>query len=243
MKLQKLEGLRQSLDKNIYPYPEPEWNAENINRKSDSTTLKQCGWCKYCGGGSCRYNCSITTSCTLLHDYGLGSNTYWDTPCLLQFLSKEDMNQIIQRKQWNIKNHLKSIEQLKHEIKTIEEMEFPVKPPLPDNRFHDYQEGEVVWVFNDERKKWIRGIVVPGYRSHDGCVSYILDDIPESQLNQQGPRGCGVSVPGILTDEEYQYFIKHLEDFKIWLHLSDKEYNGEREPIQDMYKALKEAKK
>ena len=243
MKLQKLDGLRQSLDKRIYPYPEPEWNVENTNRKPGSTTFKQCGWCEYHGGGTCRYDCHITTSCNLLDDYGLGSDTYWDTPCLLKMLSKEDMDDIIGSKERSIKNHQESIKTLEKQIKIIRKTDFPVKPPLPSNRLHDYEEGEIVWIYSKKEKKWRRGIVVPGYRSHDGCVSYILDGVPESQPSRCGPWGCGVSAPVILKDWEYQHFMKTLEDFKIWLHLSDTEYNGERMPIKEMYFALKEIKK
>ncbi len=240
MKLQKLDGLRQSLDKKIYPYPEPEWNAINLNRKDGSTTFKQCGWCKYTGGGSCRYNCYLVTNCTLLRDYGLGSNTHWDTPCLVKMLSKEDMDDVIKGKEWDIKNHMNSIKRLEDETKLIRKTDFAVKPPLPSHRLHDYQEGEIIWIYYTKEGKWTRGVVVPGYRSHDGRVSYILDGIPKSQPIPKGecPWGCGVSVPSILRDWEYQHFKKNLDDFKVWLHLCDTDYNGERMPIKDMYSAL-----
>lgn len=50
--------------------PEP-LDAASINRQSDSTTFNVCGWCKYAGGGSCRYQYHITTSCSFLDYAGL----------------------------------------------------------------------------------------------------------------------------------------------------------------------------
>ena len=245
-----LKNLRQELDKRDPHHPDPEWTAENMNRKRGSTTFKQCGWCKHTGGGGGQYNCMLSTSCNLLHEYGLGSHVYWDTPCLIKMLSKEDMDKIIKWKEYGIKEDQRSTKRLEDEIQTIRKTEFSIKPPLPSNRLHDYEEGEIVWiysekVYSEKEKKWRRATVVPGYRSHDGCVSYIMDGVPESRPKPKGngPWGCGVRVPIVLKDWEYQYFKKHIDDFKIWLHLSDTKYNGERMPIDEMFVALKEAKK
>lgn len=239
-----LRDLRQKLDKRDPNHPDPEWTAEIINRKHDSTTFKQCGWCKHTGGGSCRYDCMLSTNCSLLRDYGLGSHVYWDTPCLIKMLGKEDMNKVIKYKEYSIKEDQRSIKRLEDDIKIIRKMELSIKPPLPDNRLHDYEEGEIVWAYSEKEKKWRRGTVVPGYRSHNGCVSYILDGVPKSRPRPEGegPWGCGVGISGILKDWEYQYFKKHIEDFEIWLHLSDREYNGERMNIDDMFVALKNNK-
>jgi len=80
--------------------------------------------------------------------------------------------------------------------------------------------------------------VVAGYRHHDGCVSYILDDYPASKPNEKGPWGCGYAVPGILTDKEYTYFKAVPERFLEWSKMCDRSYNGEKAPMDAMYRAL-----
>lgn len=49
-------------------------DSASQNRKSGATTFNMCGWCKYTGGGSCRYQYHITTSCNFLDDAGLPDN-------------------------------------------------------------------------------------------------------------------------------------------------------------------------
>ena len=219
-------------EKREYPYPEPEWTAENINRKKGDTTFKQCGWCEHVSSGTCRYNCYLHTSCSLLKKYGVGCETYWDTPCIVVLLGKKDFASIIKSKQWEIESLQNSTKRLTKEIFTIAEISAPDKPPLPESRVDDFDEGETVWVFYEG--KWNKGTVVPGYRSHDGCVSYVLDDYPDSAKGW----GCGVAVPSILKDWEHKYFKEHLDDFRIWLNLSDREYNGEKLDLEKYYEAL-----
>jgi hypothetical protein len=69
-----------------------------------------------------------------------------------------------------------------------------------------------------------------GYRHHDGCVSYVLDS------GKSG--GCGYAIPGILKDEEMEYFKSHPEDFAAYCNLSDRVYNGEKAPMAEMQAAL-----
>lgn len=234
-----LTNIRQKLSNRDYDYPEPEWTPENINRKPGSTTFKQCGWCKYRGCGSCRYNCCIDTSCSLFPDYGLGHQTYWDTPCLIKLLGKDDIDDLIRYKNYKVEELKKTIQRKEGERKILQNLKPAAKPPLPSNRGDTFNEGKTIWLYRN--KKWIRGVIVEGYRSHDGCVSYILDDIKKSKPQPQGtgPWGCGASIPGILLDWEYKYFQDNPNDFKIWLNLSDVKYNGERYDVQEMYDALR----
>lgn len=226
------------LEDRNFQYKEPEWTAENINKKEGDTTFKQCGWCKHHGGGSCRYDCHLSTNCSLLKSYGIGQRVYWDTPCLVILMGKTDMNSVIKSKKWEIDSLRKQMASLKGNIDIIKNLKLKDRPSLPDNRTHDYNEGETIWTYIDN--KWAKGIVVPGYRSHDGCVSFILEDYPKSKPKPEGegPWGCGAGVPEILTDKEYHYFKEHHDDFRTWLHLSDREYNGNRAPIDEMYAAL-----
>lgn len=217
-------------------HPEPIWNAENMNRKKGSTTFKQCGWCKHTASGSVRFNCYLSTSCALLKSYGeLNEDLYWDTSCVVMRLGKEDLLDIIRSKQYEIKESKNQIKSLNEEISTLKRIKIKKRPPLPDNRVEDFNEGEIVWVMYHETKKWVRGTVVPGYRSHDGCVSYVLEGYPESQKGW----GCGVSVPCVLKDWEYKYFKTNLDDFSVWLKLCDRKYNGEKLDLKAYFEAMK----
>ena len=46
----------------------------SASRKSEATTFNVCGWCKFTGGGTCRYQYHITTSCNILTHAGLPDN-------------------------------------------------------------------------------------------------------------------------------------------------------------------------
>jgi len=225
---------------------EPEWNAQNMNRKQGDTTFKQCGWCEYASSGSVRYDCYLNTNCSLLKDYGKTKETFWDTECIVKKLGKEDMQNIIKNKKYKIRENKASIKRTKKEISIIKSMKLPKKPPLPENRIQDFKLCEIVWVFCSKRKdktfgddKWHRGIIVKGYRSGDGCISFVLDDFPESKEGW----GCGVAVPCILKGWEYEYFKTHLKEFKDWLILCDRVYNGEKLPLDKYYFAIKKGEK
>lgn len=212
---------------------EPPWTAENMNRRNGETTFKQCGWCKFVGGGICRYGCYLSTRCSLLKEYGIGNETYWDTPCIVVLMGKEDIQSIVSSKLYDIKSLKEQIKDIKNEIKTLKSLKVKNSPPIPNHRIKDFSNGEVVWIFHEN--KWNRSIVVSGYRSGDGCVSYVLDDYPESAKGW----GCGVCVPGVLKDWEFQYFKSNLEEFKTWLDLCDRKYNGEDLPLDEYYSAMK----
>jgi hypothetical protein len=214
---------------------EPEWNAENINRKAGSTTFKTCGWCEYVGCGTCRYNCHLSAYCDLMKDYGDEREVTWDTPCKVMKLGEDDKKSIVASKIYEVKSLKQQIKDAEKQIQVLKKLRLTKKPPLPDNRTTDYNDGEIIYVFH--ANKWNRGTVVPGYRSHDGCVSYILDDYPESKT--KGPWGCGVSVPCVLKEWEYKYFKSRLNEFNEWLALCDREYNGKKLGIKDYYDAMK----
>lgn len=211
---------------------EPEWTAENINRKKGDTTFKQCGWCKHASCGSVRYGCYLDTSCSLLSDYGVGKEVKWNTPCIVMKLGKQDLLNAISSKKCDIRSAERSIKYRQDEIAEIKKLKLPNRPPLPDSRVEEFKLGSVVYVFYEMR--WNRGTVVPGYRSGDGCVSYVLDDYPESKKGW----GCGSAVPCVLKEWEYKYFKKNLGDFREWLNFSDREYNGEKLSLDDYYTAL-----
>jgi hypothetical protein len=86
--------------------------------------------------------------------------------------------------------------------------------------------GKEIAVYLDEYKRWYFGKVAPGYRSGDGCVSYILRGI--------GPQsgsfwGCGVCTPIVMLKSEYDFFKKNPNEYKIWCERAyDKDFNGKR---------------
>lgn len=213
-------------------YTEPEWTAENMNRKQGGTTFKICGWCAYAGCGSCRYDCHLNSYCDLMKDYGEKRKVNWDTPCKVMQLGDIDRKSIIQSKEYTIESLRKQIQDKVLEIGVLKKIKLKNKPPLPDNRIEDFPLKSVVYVFYEN--KWNRGIVVSGYRSGDGCVSYVLDDYPNSKKGW----GCGVSVPCVLHEWEYKYFKTNLVEFKQWLRDCDREYNGKKLPLESYYNAM-----
>lgn len=218
---------------------EPEWNAENCNRKRGDTTFEICGWCEHRGCGTCRYDCLLSGDCSLMKDYGEERNVKWDTPCKIKKLGAIDIESLIKSKEWEITSAKSRIETVEKEKSILKELLTKVewKPPLPDSRPHDYYNvGDGIWVFHEGR--WNPGTVVLGYRHHDGCVSYILDDYPASKPSEKGPWGCGYAVPGILKDPEYTYFKAVPERFLEWSKMCDRSYNGEKAPMDAMYRAL-----
>lgn len=218
---------------------EPEWNAENCNKRQGDTTLVTCGWCDYRGCGSCRYDCMLDGVCSLMKEYGEERNVKWDTPCKIKNLGTLDIESLLNNKKWEIESAKRHIETVEKEQSILKELltKTEWKPPLPDSRPCTYYNiGDGVWVFYQDN--WTHGIVVAGYRHHDGCVSYILDEYPASKANAKGPWGCGYAVPGILTDEEYNYFKAVPERFIEWSKLCDRNYNGEKAPLDAMYRAF-----
>ena len=208
---------------------EPEWNAENMNKKNGDTTFVICGWCKYNGTGTARYDCMLSSTCQLMKSYSENNN--WDTKCPFKLLSQIDLKDIISSKKYEIKNLQHQIERIKNEIIVIDSdiSNHKNSPPHSNNRIEYYNEGEVVFVNIEE--KWERGIVVSSYRSHDGMVSYVLDNYPESNKGW----GCGVQVPIILKEWEYNYFKNNTEDYNIWRNKEEsRKYNGENIKLTDI---------
>ena len=221
--------------------PEPEWTAVNMNRKSNSTTFKQCGWCKH-ASGSHRYGCCLSGRCALMKEYD--NDVKWRDECKLLKLGKEDFKSILKSKEYEIKGCKQKIENVHVEIKEVNKLFEKAKniPPLPDHRNMEFKIGSKVWVFiaaEGEKvplTKWYCGSVVSGYRSGDGCVSYVMDELPASKQGW----GCGVSVPIILQDWEYQYFKRNKRNFETWIELSNKTDNGNPIDGKAMFESIGE---
>lgn len=211
---------------------EPVWTAEMMNRKEGDTTFSLCGWCKHRGTGTYRYGTMLSGSCSLLRSYH--ETVEFDTPCKIKVLGKSDLDSIIRSKEYEITSNEGSIKRRKEEIAVLNVLKKKAvkKPPLPDSRGQDFELKDVVYVFRE--KRWNRGVVVNGYRHKDGCVSYVLDNYPDSQQGW----GCGTAVPCVLKEWEYKYFKSHLKDFEEWLRLSDRTYNGKKLNLDEYYDAM-----
>ncbi len=222
---------------------EPEWTAENINREDGSTTFETCGWCEHTGGGLGRYNCMITSTCTLLKGYGKPSKeteNKWNTLCHLRKLGRADIRNLIEYQKLDIRQFKGRIEQAEENIISLQKLQSQLKdrPPLPNARSAEYHAlGKTCYAFH--KNEWCRGTIVTGYRTFDGCVSFVLDDYPESQPGKKGPWGCGVSVPHILLHWEFEYFQKHPDEFEQWLSLCDDKYNQDILDRTSLLEALK----
>jgi len=218
---------------------EPEWTAENMNRKEGDTTFKTCGWCEHTGCGTVRYGCHLNSDCSLLKDYD--DENLWNTECLIMKMSKNDIPDLIRNKKYDIKNCLEGIKSAKKEMAVLNKIKNKLsdRPATVDARSEDFNDNDVVYVFHN--KKWNRGIVVPGYRSHDGCVSYVLDDYPESKGK---PWGCGVGVPCVMSEKDFKWFLSHdIKEFETWIKIQDSDYNGKKLGIEDYIYGMKNCKK
>lgn len=211
---------------------EPSWTAEMMNRKKGDTTFEFCGWCEHRGCGSYRYDTMLDGSCNLLRSYD--NKVQFDTPCHVVGLGKDDLESLIGYKNYETRNSESRIKDLKAEKKVLQDLQKKAKksPPLPDSRKQDFELNDVVYVFHEN--KWNRGVVVMGYRHKDGCVSYMLDNYPASNKGW----GCGTAVPCILKEWEYKYFQANLDEFKEWLRLSDRSYNGDQLDMVAYHTAL-----
>ena len=94
--------------------PEP-LTEESKTRRAGTTNFNICGWCGHCGGGVCRYDCHISTTCGLLdtypeqiyfeevRDYSSASEggphvsheSKFNTPCLLKHLISDQCQGVL----------------------------------------------------------------------------------------------------------------------------------------------------
>ncbi len=204
--------------------PEP-LDADSKNRKSDATTFNKCGWCKHAGGGSCRYNYHITTSCSLLGDSS--PETRFNTPCLLHEQSAEGIAKQVERLQREIDDTLAKREKVREGIKLLQKLKkgAPEKPFLISLRPHEmFNVGDDAMAYigqwgdrNQYKKvadgKWVPVTVVFGYRHHDGCVSAQSQFPIHSNVSNDGGcgYGSGMSRPEILLRSEFEW-LRHASE-------------------------------
>ena len=186
-------------------------------KATGSTTMKQCGWCTH-GSGSHRYNYMISGSCRLLPDYHPLRHVFWDTKCVLENFSKSDFQAAIDSHKYSIEEAQGGIEHDRKCIKNLASMKksAPYCPPDPHDREADhFRDGAKVAVWFNDKGKWFFGKAVSGYRSGDGCVSYILDGLPP--LPNGGAPGSGICRPEVLLLSEYKFFEEYPAAYASWV--------------------------
>ena len=166
---------------------EPEWTKENIDKKRGDTTFKRCGWCEHRGSGSYRNDCMLDGRCPLLKSHA--KRVQWDTECIIKQLGKQDIESLVGNKEYTIRENREAIQRAEAAIAILHALSesAPSSPALAKNREHDhFNTGDGVFFYY--QGEWIHGTVTKGYRSHDGCVSYVVDGHPETQ---EIPWGAG----------------------------------------------------
>jgi hypothetical protein len=188
----------------------------------NSTTLKQCGWCEY-ASGTHRYNYCISGRCQLGRSHDI--EIKWSDKCKFIDASQSDIDAVIGNHLRTVTEAENTIERYNNYIGTLEAMNKPYRPPLPDDRKHDHFNIDNLVMVN-HKGKWIAGEVKFGYRHHDGCVSYKLDGVGPQE---SGFWGMGYAVPTVLLRDEYQFFKDNPEQYEIWAKKAyNKSFNGNR---------------
>jgi len=226
---------------NLADYPEPT-DPKDINRKRGSTEFERCGWCPHNTTGTARYNYIIEGHCHLLadaeysYDYKKDIHrVHWDTPCKVKSLSKSQLHVLLSRfkyKKEDARNRIKDLTAKSKRVKSLISTAV-YRPSLPDDRSHDHfniDDKVMVWA---KGFGWTPGVVVSGYRHHDGCVSYIMEGVGPQSHDEGGFWGCGMSVPTVLKKKDWDFFRNNPDSYKVWTDVAyAKKFNGEKIPVR-----------
>ena len=209
---------------------------ESETRQRCTTTFNLCGWCKYVGGGSCRFNYHITAGCNLLDtiDEPIGtetmkvySSTYvarelkFNTACLLQQLTAEQCERLIGSIQAAIDKRKQERDQIRVVIDILRQQlslaGTAIKPWLASHRPCSYMEvGDPLVIYTAGWGKdklvdgdWVKAIGVFGYRHQDGGLSYLTEFPVHSNLSNFEGRGGGggMARPELLLASEFSLLV------------------------------------
>jgi hypothetical protein len=210
--------------------PEP-LDAASVNRKSGATTFNVCGWCKYTGGGTCRYNYCITTSCGILSDAGLPDQDErrFNTPCFLADAPDNMLDQIrngLKNRRDSLISQKRDVDRMIKELLKLEKRA-EKKPALPDHRPHDwFNIDDLVICFVGKWEDCLLDTpfttakVIMGYRHHDGCVSVCYDKKVHSGEYLEGHGGgYGMARPEVMHEWEFEYLLEHPDFASLWSKL------------------------
>jgi len=190
--------------------------AELQTRATGSTTLDQCGWCRY-ASGTHRFNYCIRGNCLLSVAYD--KPVTWDTDCRLKTMGKRDIQALADWHKTEIDRLFAQARRHTDYLQVLSQLKLlaPDIPPLPRNRRPDhFNIGDSVAVYADG--KWRFGIVENGYRHHDGFVTFKCRDWgpQDTDPDFKGYSGAGTHSSGILLHAEYLFFASNPEAYSKW---------------------------
>ena len=206
--------------------PEP-LDAASINRKHDATTFNFCGWCKYVGGGSCRYNYHITTSCSIKNAAGMEDEEHpFNTPCFLKEAPDKVFDEIrkgLTRERERLIEDKRKTDEKIGLLLTLEKRA-EKKPAMPGHRPHDWfnVDDPVVcyvgkWKECIVRDNFATAKVINGYRHHDGYVSVCYEErVHTGEYLEGHGGGYGMSRPEVMHAWEFEYLLGHPDFASLW---------------------------
>jgi len=204
-------------------------NVDLLNGNNDVTTFNMCGWCKHNGSGSFRYNYMIHGSCSILNSAGIGCERFTNTLCYFTGDSKKDNKVVIGLK----KSVKRTIENIKKRQEYISYLNILLKtaknhPVLSNHRKYDHfnlNDKVVCYIGNWNDKgngpivddKFVEGVVINGYRHHNGCVSVCYDiKIHNGDYLEGRGGGYGSSRPEVMLKSEFEHFLNNMDYVRIW---------------------------
>lgn len=195
--------------------------AEDISRERGETTFNKCGWCEFAGTGSMRFNYMIDGNCSLLSYANLefNNNRGVTTPCDFKKMSGDQIGEVVSRyreEQVRLREGIQQTQKLAERMRGVARRAED-RPMLPQLRPHDFFNlgDEVVTYVGPQMEdklvgdpRFITAKVIPGYRHHDGCVSYVSDEQWHKGDYYEGRGGgSGVARADILPKREFDYLV------------------------------------
>lgn len=181
--------------------------TKSIDKEKNSTTFKQCGWCKY-AIGLFTGNCCVTGKCAFLRYHLNDINS--DTKCVIKQCSKLQLSRIIDDINRSVTEELYYIGLLKDLFRKAPD--YP--PTIFERPFLHFREKDKVALYNDN--VWKFGHVV--YTKPDDSI---ICQIEDKQFN------CFILSPFIMLKWEFNFFLKNKSTYKEWCEQSYVDYDGE----------------
>lgn len=222
-------------------------DPDSINRQRGATTFNVCGWCDHAGGGSARFGYLISTSCSLKSKAGLkAKGTVFNTPCHWLTAPQTELQRLVAGFSCEKGKLIAKKRKADAAIKMLRVLEgqAEAKPIFPSWRPFDHFNLEhpiVLFLASWENAivpdLFVRGVVIPGWRHHDGCVSFYTEKKIHNGANMDGHGGGGaLSQSTIMEEWEFNYLVANPDFARIWLKSAEKT-SGQ---LKEMLKALKD---
>jgi hypothetical protein len=202
-----------------------------LNGNGDITTFNMCGWCEHNGGGSFRYNYMIHGSCSILSNACINIERVTNSLCYFTGDKKKD-NEVVTGLKKSLKQTIENIKKRQEYISYLNILLKTAKnhPALSNHRKCDHfnLNDKVVcyignWKENEHGHdiivddKFVEGVVINGYRHHDGGVSVCYDKkIHNGDYLEGRGGGYGSSRPEVMLKSEFEQFLNDMTFVRIW---------------------------